>query len=375
MTNVPGRKRTMEALIRPLRPASWIRVPVSGMQVIVENGESVCGGDLLAVSPPDSALGLRRHSPYTGRVVSITDGFVVLVGEPTDPRPIDRVGGGALEAARAGGLVGMGGGMFPTWRKLIPTGPPVDAVIVNACQSEPYVTCDYRVMVEHEDEVMDGLARIQDALGAARGLVAHEREGYPAGHEASLVQALLGRKVPSGGRPRDVGAVVFNVQTVRALHQAASGGRPLVDRVVTVDGGAVARPGNYRVCIGTELGHVLAMCGADLSRAAEVFEGGPMMGRPAELDQPVTPGTIAILALTADEVSPCDPMPCIRCGTCLEVCPVGLWPADLVRRPTPQVDLCTECGICEFACPSHRPLVTLLRAARLELRNPKGAGR
>ncbi|MBI4606954.1 MAG: SLBB domain-containing protein, partial [Planctomycetes bacterium] len=170
--------------------------------------------------------------------------------------------------------------------------------------------------------------------------------------------------VPEGGLPRDAGAIVINVQTARALHQAVCLGRPLVDRVVTVDGGAVARPGNYVVPLGTELGHVLRACGTDLSRTAALVAGGPMMGVEATAETPLAAGMGGVLALEAREVHRPADAPCIRCGDCLEACPVGLSAQHLVLRPAPDLRRCILCGMCQYVCPAQRPLAALLRRAK-----------
>lgn len=179
-----------------------------------------------------------------------------------------------------------------------------------------------------------------------------------------LVRRTLAREVPRGGRPPAVGAVVLNVQTIRAIHRAVNERRPLVDRVITVDGGAVGRPGNYVVPIGTEVGHVLASCEVDMERVAAVICGGPMMGYAAAPETPIAAGTIAVLALTHDEVSGRRDERCVRCGRCLAACPFELPVSRLIRRPTAAVLDCVECGLCEFVCPSERRLVARMRVLK-----------
>ena len=273
-----------------------------------------------------------------------------------------------VDIARRAGLVGMGGGMFPTYAKLSPT-TPIDWVIINGCESEPYLTCDHRVLVEHRDEVECGMQLAMRAVGAAQGKIVASEDDYLDGYELRLIQKVLGRQVPKGGRPSDVGVVVINVQSARALHRAVCERRPLLDRVVTVDGNAIQRPGNYVIPLGTEIRHVLDACGVDWDEAPTVIAGGPIMGSPVEPDAVVTAGMGGVLALTRDEISQPRHDPCIRCGGCQDVCPLGLPSGQLVRRPTDALLECIECGMCQFVCPAQRPILQEVRKAKAHLRD------
>jgi electron transport complex protein RnfC len=275
-----------------------------------------------------------------------------------------------VDIARRAGLLGMGGGMFPTYVKLSPT-TPIDWVIINGCESEPYLTCDHRVLVENRDEVECGMRLAMRAVGATQCTMVTAADNfldYLDGYEPRLVHKVLGRQVPKGGRPSDVGVVVLNVQSARALHRAVCEHRPLIDRVVTIDGNAIRRPGNYVVPLGTEIRHVLDSCGVDWGQTPTVIAGGPIMGSQVEPEAIVTAGTSGILALTTEEISESSHDPCIRCGRCQEVCPMALPSGQLVRKPTDLLLECIECGMCQFTCPAQRPILQEIRRAKSHLR-------
>jgi len=366
---VPGRKQTVDSPVEILDPPARLRIPLDGLVPRFAPGDSIRAGSPVGISPATARFERRLHSPYGGKVLEVGEA-IVIEGEAAPLLPVSSTPESIVTTARLAGLVGMGGAMFPTYVKLAGE-QPVDCVIVNGCESEPYVTCDHRVLVEQRAEVESGMRLAMRAVGAARGVIATGEKNYPDGEERRLVQRVLGREVPRDKRPRDVGALVMNVQTVRSLHRAMSAGHPLVDRVITVDGGAVGKPGNYRLPIGTEVGHVLAACQTDLGRAEAIILGGPMMGQAAGLADPIVAGTVAVLALSADEVTGLSDDPCIGCGRCLEVCPNGLPAGFLTRYPSSAVLQCMECGACEFACPAHRGLVGLLRKAKAKLRAAK----
>jgi electron transport complex protein RnfC len=164
--------------------------------------------------------------------------------------------------------------------------------------------------------------------------------------------------------PRDVGVLMMNVQSARALHQAVCNGRPLIDRVVTVDGDAVGAPGNYRVPLGTPISHLIDVCQIDLARAAVLLTGGPMMGQPTTPEHVITGGTGGLLALSDEERDNARTEPCLRCGVCMEVCPFNLPAIYLVENPQKAVLGCVECGACQFFCPAHQPLVAGLKQAK-----------
>ncbi len=303
---------------------------------------------------------------------------------------------------RDAGIVGLGGAAFPTSVKLSPPKEkPVDTVILNGAECEPYLTADHRLMVERPAEIVNGLKLIMRALGVSRGFIGIERnkpdaikamknatvgEGsidvreltvkYPQGAEKMLIKAITGREVPpKGGLPMDVGVVVQNVGTALSIYEAVRYEKPLVERVVTVTGGGVKEPKNMMVRIGMMLSELLEDCGGLVDKAVKVIVGGPMMGFAQwSLDVPVVKGTSGILIQTEEEFFPSDEyFACIRCGRCVDVCPMGLNPSMLSilsekahYEEAKEYNLfdCFECGSCAFVCPSKRPMVQFIRLAK-----------
>jgi electron transport complex protein RnfC len=358
------------------------------MVPLVAAGDRVEAGCLVAESSSDEPWYRCSHAPLPSTVSAnghSTNGTskngngsarsleLLVEKDSTTHRPCDHhlpteiTPEEIVDIARRAGLLGMGGGMFPTYVKLSPK-TPIDWVIINACESEPYLTCDHRVLMEHRDEVECGKRLAMRSVGATHGTIETAKNEYLDGYEPRLIHNVLGRQIPKGGRPSDVGVVVLNVQSARALHRAVCERRPLVDRVVTVDGNAIQRPGNYVVSLGTEIHHVLDACGVDWDQKPTVIAGGPIMGRPVEPGAIVTAGTSGILALTTDEISTPSPNPCIRCGRCQEVCPMALPASQLIRRPTEMLLNCIECGMCQFTCPAQQPILQKIRKAKSHLR-------
>jgi len=354
------------------------------MVPLVASGERIEAGCLVAESLGGERSYRCSHAPLLSTVSanghstsgngSVRSLELLVEGDSTAHRPCDHLHPAELtreeivDISRRAGLLGMGGGMFPTFVKLSPR-TPIDWILINGCESEPYLTCDHRVLVEHRDEVECGMQLAMRAVGAAQGTIVTAEDNFLDGYESRLVHKVLGRQVPKGGRPSDVGVVVLNVQSTRALHRAVCEHRPLVDRVVTVDGNAIRRPGNYVVPLGTEIRHVLDACGVDWDQTPTLIAGGPIMGSPVEPEAIVTAGTGGILALTRDEISEPIHGPCIRCGLCQEVCPMTLSSAQLIRQPTDMLLECIECGMCQFTCPSQRPLLQEIRKAKSHLRD------
>lgn len=303
--------------------------------------------------------------------------------------------------ARAG-VVGMGGAAFPTAVKLSP--PPnkkIDVLILNGAECEPYLTADHRLMLESPEKILQGAAILAKVLGVKTVLLGIEqnkpdaiaklsglaksggvtvvplRVMYPQGAEKQLIFALTGRKVPAGGLPMDVGCVVQNVGTAAAVADAVVEGKPLIERVTTITGSPVVRPGNWRLRIGTTLAEALTLTGGIKSQPAKLLLGGPMMGHAqTSLDTPVAKNSSGILLLSHDEVAQYGSQACIRCGRCVDVCPMSLMPGPLsVMIESERFELadyahatdCVECGCCAYVCPSLRPLVQHLRRGKAEI--------
>lgn len=313
----------------------------------------------------------------------------VPVAENEDPK----------QRVRAAGIVGMGGATFPSVVKLNPPqGMVIDTVILNGCECEPFLTCDHRLMLEQPQRVVAGARLIKDMVGAKRAVIAVEANKpdaiealkaeagddvelmvlptrYPQGAEKQLIYALLQKEVPHGKLPAATGALVHNVATAAAIADALETGKPLTERIVTVTG-AVGRPGNYRVVLGTKVSELIEAAGGLVGDVERVISGGPMTGMAlGSLDVPVTKGMSGIVALRKGETAPAitDDQPCIRCGRCTEGCPMGLEPYMLGNYATRSmwdaagkrdvVD-CIECGVCSYVCPTKRPLLQLVRLAK-----------
>jgi electron transport complex protein RnfC len=308
-----------------------------------------------------------------------------------------------LKAVADAGVAGMGGAGFPTHVKL---GPPpdksIDTLVLNGAECEPYLTADYRLMLEQADRIAEGAAIIRYILGATSIRIAIEDnkpdairtmqaacaklEGdvavmvletkYPQGAEKQQILSTTGREVPSGGLPMDVGVVVENVGTVIAVAQAVLEGKPLVERLTTVTGSPVAKPSNILAPIGTLYDDLLAACGGLTCPAAKVISGGPMMGFTIpHMDISTTKTTSGLLFLDKHAVSQYSSMPCISCGRCVDACPMNLVPSELSQfleaedyEGAEEIGVmdCIECGCCAFACPAHRPLVQHMRRGKAE---------
>lgn len=311
-------------------------------------------------------------------------------------------------AVREAGIVGLGGAAFPTAVKLARNPKkPIDTVLVNGCECEPYLTADFRLMVEAPRAILCGALLAARAAGVDRIRVAVEdnktdaiaaltaaAEGtgvqvvkvstkYPMGGEKQTVRAVLGRTIPTGGLPLDVGVVVINVATAAAIAGAVIRNRPLTHRIVSVTGPGIVRPANVLAPIGVPYASLIAFCGGLKADAARVIAGGPMMGFPlGDFDGPVTKGASGIVVLTEAEVRRAKETNCLRCGRCGDVCPLNLvasrialaarhkdW--DLARRY--HMLACMECGCCAYVCPASIPLVQLIRMGKTQMLKELGA--
>ena len=336
--------------------------------------------------------------PFPGSTQEVLDGTPCPL-ETSTPEEI-------IAAIQDAGVVGLGGAAFPTHAKLkVPEGKVVDTLIINGVECEPFLTTDHRVMLEQSDDVFMGIRYLLKVTGAEKVIVAveankpdaaaHLRERfpsdingsvevlevkYPQGAEKMLFSALLGREVPSGGLPLDIQALCCNVATTAEIGRLLPKGRGIQERVITVTGPAVRRKGNYRIPIGTPLRFLLEYAGVeeDVNR---VFLGGPMMGAAvSSLEISITKGTSGVTAFTdsAAERTHSQVYPCIRCGYCVDACPIFLDPALLgklaaneefsVMAEAHNLMDCFECGSCSFVCPSHIPLVQRFRASKAAVR-------
>jgi len=295
------------------------------------------------------------------------------------------------------GIVGLGGAAFPTHVKLSPPeDKPIDTFILNGCECEPFLTADHRTMVENPEKVLMGMAIIMKVLGVEEGFVGIEsnkpdavekmsesakeygfkvltvKTKYPQGAEKMLIKAVKNRKVPTGGLPMDVGAVVQNVGTAVAVAEAVTAEKPLTKRVVTVTGDGVKEPKNLLVTIGTKFSEVIEHCGGLIDDTAQVFMGGPMMGiAQFDLNVPVIKATSGIVCTT--DYKAVEPLACIGCGSCVQSCPMFLMPTRLARlsyirhwSDADQMGImnCIECGSCAYVCPSNIPLVQWIRVGK-----------
>jgi len=313
-----------------------------------------------------------------------------------------------LIIAKKAGLVGLGGATFPTHVKLSPPKEKkIDAVILNGAECEPYLTADHRIMLEKPENVVYGLKAIMKALNVSKGYIGIENNKkdaikimqetcskngvdielhglkvkYPQGAEKMLIKAILGRDVPTGGLPMDVGVVVQNVGTAAAFAEAIQFSKPIIERVVTVSGAGIKEPKNLMVRIGTMFSEVIEECGGLKSDAKKVLMGGPMMGiAQTTLEVPVVKGVSGIVALTGEEIEFEKSRACIGCGSCVDVCPMFLLPTRISnfskynlfdKAQQFGVMDCIECGCCTYVCPSKIHLVQWIRYGKgkiLELR-------
>lgn len=306
-----------------------------------------------------------------------------------------------VERVKVAGVTGMGGAGFPTFIKLCP--PPTakaECVIINAVECEPYITADFRLMMEHADEIIVGLELLMKAAKVDRGYIGIEtnkpeaiellsqktaneprievvplKQRYPQGGEKQLVDAVIRRQVPAPPAiPVNVGAVVQNVGTAYAVYEAVMKRKPLFERYTTVTGKQLAKPGNFLVRMGTPMKDLLELCGGIPEGDHKLLAGGPMMGKALNTaDVPVCKGTNSVTLISNDEAVRKEPDPCIRCGKCVNVCPMGLEPYLLAtlsakkmweRVEQEDVTSCIECGSCQFTCPSHRPILDNIRLGK-----------
>jgi electron transport complex protein RnfC len=423
----PERKElSNQTPIAPLPLAQQYTIPLkqhSGApgEVLVQVGDKVKAGQ--ALTQVGANNGLPVHAPTSGTVTAIGPGIIAHPSGLTDTVITIEADGNdehvaleplanyteisraeLLERIKTAGIAGLGGAGFPTAQKLA-LQRPLDYLIINGVECEPYISADDRLMREHAQTIIDGTEILLHIAGCEKALIAIEANKpeaiaafealldkhpqlslrvvpvkYPSGGEKQLIQLLTGRQVPSRGLPIDVGLIMQNVGTAYAVAQSILQGKPLLERVVTVTGENVEKPGNYWVRIGTPVAYLLEQCGFKPEPEQRVIMGGPMMGFTlADLSVPVVKITNCILVPSSQELAPAqDEMACIRCGACADVCPAQLLPQQLQWLAKAkdydgleQQNLfdCIECGACAYVCPSEIPLVHYYRKAKAEVRN------
>ena len=388
----------------------------------VKRGDKVLAGQ--KIGDFDGFVKSPVHASISGEVTSLISlvnpptgqpvGAVIITSDGEDnhvevepPKDLDSLSNAEiLEKIGENGLVGLGGATFPTRVKLSPSADTrIDTVILNGCECEPWVTSDHRVMLEYGAKVLSGLNIIrkllspenifiaiednkQDAIEHLEGLIQMMgfkgifhivplKSTYPMGGEKILTEVILGRQVPIGGLPTGVGTIVQNVSTARAIHEAVLENKPYIEKVVTVTG-MVRNPKNLLVRIGTPIVDLIEYCGGMEDTANEVIMGGPMMGiSQFDLDFPVTKGTNCILVKRGRHIQEHD---CIRCGTCLDICPMHLMPTNYVKYvkaglyeecTKEHIEDCFECGCCSYSCPANIPITQYIKVAKSEINKRK----
>jgi len=422
----PGeyKEATADRSIRRVPFADQMIIPLSQhlgapAKAIVKPGQEVVRGEPIAEA--GGFVSVPMHSPVSGVVRSIVKLVPTAAGPKTRAIIIETYAAATqqvlydsaidvdeltpeklVQAVQATGMVGLGGAAFPSHVKLLPPkGMNVETVIINGCECEPYLTCDHRVMLEYTEQLIAGTQMVMNAVSAKRAIIGVEDnkpdahaminskipEGsniscvlvetkYPQGAEKMLIKSLLNKEVPSGGLPAEIGVAVYNVGTVAQLGDLIPESRGLIERVVTVSGFGVNKPGNYLVPIGTPLRFLLEQVGLK-DETSEVIMGGPMMGMTtASLDIAITKGVSGIVVLTPEQTDRDDlkVYPCIKCGSCLTACPIHLNPSMLGQLATVRdyetmeteyhLNDCFECGCCSYVCPSNIPLTQYFRIAK-----------
>lgn len=394
-------------------PAS-VKIPMSmtmgaPCKLLVKKGDEVKVGQKIGDS--DAPFSAPIHSGVSGKVSAVTeyrtaagavcqaieietDGSQTVSEEVKPPEVTDKAG--FIKAVRESGACGLGGAGFPTHIKLA-TKSPIDTLIINAAECEPYITSDYREMIESPEDIIGGIRLVKESLGIAKAKLAIEANkpeaiknftemaqnddtidivtlpsSYPQGAEKVIIYNCTGRIVKEGELPSDEGVIVMNVSTAAFLYRYFKTGMPLVTRRLTVDGNAVGEPKNIRTVIGTSFREILEFCKTDIDSVRKLIGGGPMMGMSIpDMDMPVVKTSNALLAFrTYDERVT---SACIRCGRCVRVCPFSLMPADIERAyriknieelTKLKVNLCMNCGCCTYVCPANRKLAEINQLAK-----------
>ena len=390
-------------------------------QPVVEKGQKVKVGELIAKA--GGFVSANIHSPFSGTITKIDSTldawgmrmpaiFMDVEGDewletidrtPALVRECQLEGKAIVDKIAEAGIVGLGGACFPTHVKLLPPpGKKAEVLIVNGVECEPYLTCDHQLMLEHGEEIIVGIQILMRALNIQKAIIGIEKNKpdaikhmqdlaskvlgvevkplklkYPQGGEKQLIDACIGRQVPSGALPIEVGAVVDNVATIYAVYEAVQKNKPLISRVMTVTGKSMTKPGNYSVRFGTPLSDVVALAGGVPEDTGKIIGGGPMMGRAMNnINMPANKRVRGLLFMPEKESVRVEPENCIRCGKCVSACPMGLEPYLLSKQAQLQmwdemeqhsVMDCIECGCCLYTCPSHQPLLDYIRMGKAKV--------
>ena len=380
----------------------------------VEKGQKVKEGELIAKA--DGAISSDVFASVAGEVVDIkplsgangqTETYIVIKGDGSGEKaylpPLTDPDGEAIkQRIKECGIVGLGGAGFPAAVKVAPR-TPVDTLILNGAECEPYLTCDHRLMLENTDEIARGARLIAKALGVDKIIIGIEankpdciaafekyddiqpvilKKQYPMGSEKHLIYVTTGRKVGIGKLPADSGVVVQNVATAFAVCEAVEKGKPLYERILTVSGGAVKQPKNLWVKVGTPVKAIVDYCGGESEPPRKVIQGGPMTGLAlATYDVYTHKTTSGVLLMTAKEAAAEEPTPCLNCGMCADVCPMHLMPMQTAfysaagnfeaAAKLGNTLACIECGACEYTCPAKRPLIQAIRKTKAYIRTQK----
>lgn len=416
-------KLSAGAAIEVLPVPGIVYIPVSQSlgapsKVVVEKGATVKTGQLIAKG--SAFISSNVHSSVSGKVTRIdevtdTSGYrrpavlIEVAGDEWDegidrsPEIVSEISlsrDEIIQRMNDMGIVGLGGATFPSHVKLmIPDGKKVEHLLINGVECEPYLTSDHRLMLERGREMLIGVKILMKGLNVSKAFIGIERNKpdaiahienlcrefqgiqvvplkvkYPQGGEKQLIKAVLGREVPSGKLPVEVGCVVNNVGTALAVYEAVQKNKPLIERVVTVTGKSLKKPSNLMVRIGTPVNRLIEFAGGLPDDTGKVVNGGPMMGKAlTSLDAPVTKGTSGIVIMPGKESRRPSVVNCIRCARCISACPMGLEPVLLAQlsenllfeeAEKERILDCMECGSCHYTCPAGRPLLDYLRVGK-----------
>lgn len=422
-------KNTRRSRIETLPSPQTVTIPLSQhigapASPLVRKGDIVAVGQKIA-DVAEGALGCPIHASVSGKVVDIIKKVIptgavvehiVIENDMLDTqypgiKPVakklsDITCEEVIEIVREAGISGMGGAAFPTHEKIKSAVGKVDKIIVNCAECEPFITANHRLLLEHPASVVNGVKILLKALGVRTAYIAIEdnkpdaiermeeltqgskmisvkvmKTKYPQGDERQLIYALTGDELPSGKLPADVGCVIFNAETCAAVYRAFAFGTPLISRIVTVDGDCVRRPKNILVPIGTPVSDIIDFCGGLIREPKKIINGGPMMGSAQfDTEMPVTKATSAILIFSDAMCSKNKSGVCIRCGKCIDNCPMHLMPMyiaqfskinDLARAEEYGAMSCVECGSCSYNCPGGVEIVQHIRVAKAAIRTEK----